>query len=143
MRTSGGVITGGCLCGALRYEARRDPLFAGLCYCADCRRASGSGFIPFMSFSSAALSIRGETRQHRSRAARGGVAVRNFCPACGGLVFGGEAGRDSSLNLYAGSLDDPALFLPTMAIFTRGRPSWAILPAGLEVFDTLPGEGPT
>ncbi|MBV8794858.1 MAG: aldehyde-activating protein, partial [Hyphomicrobiales bacterium] len=43
-------ITGGCLCGALRYEAVGEPIGSGHCYCADCRRASGSGFIPFMGF---------------------------------------------------------------------------------------------
>ena len=41
-------ITGGCMCGALRYEAFGQPTGSGHCYCVDCRRASGSGFIPFM-----------------------------------------------------------------------------------------------
>jgi hypothetical protein len=49
--------TGGCLCGALRYEADAEPLYAGLCYCTDCRKASGSGFIPFMGFAGATLHI--------------------------------------------------------------------------------------
>ena len=39
--------TGGCRCGSLRYEAVGEPLGSGHCYCADCRRASGSGFVPF------------------------------------------------------------------------------------------------
>jgi hypothetical protein len=46
--------SGGCLCGALRYEVEGEPLFAGYCYCADCRKGSGSG-IPFMGFGSAAV----------------------------------------------------------------------------------------
>ena len=50
-------ITGGCLCGALRYEASAPPDFAGYCCCADCRRASGSGFIPFMGFPAEALRV--------------------------------------------------------------------------------------
>jgi hypothetical protein len=65
--------------------------------------------------------------------------VRNFCPACGGLVFGGEIGRDESHTLYAGSLDDPGLFRPTLAIFVRDRPQWAPLPPGLTLFDEMPG----
>ncbi|HVO26987.1 MAG TPA: hypothetical protein VMW56_25535, partial [Candidatus Margulisiibacteriota bacterium] len=32
------MMTGGCLCGALRYEAEGEPLIAGYCYCVDCRR---------------------------------------------------------------------------------------------------------
>ena len=131
--------TGGCLCGALRYEAEGEPSGCGYCFCADCRKASGSGFIPFMGFASSAVRFSGPTRQVTSKAARGGEAVRNFCPTCGGLVFGGLAGRDGSYTIYAGSLDDPCAFRPRIAIFNRDRPAWVPLPPGLKVYDTLPG----
>ena len=123
--------TGGCLCGALRYKATGKALCAGYCFCADCRKASGSGFIPL----------------HRGRAQRrdlqrsnpaaplevpaaARVAVRNSCAACGGLVFGGEIGQSESFTIYAGSLDDPLLFSPSIAIFTRNHPPWAPIPPG-------------
>ncbi|MDB5705775.1 MAG: Gfa-like protein [Sphingomonas bacterium] len=133
------LITGGCLCGAVRYEASGEPDYAGHCYCADCRKASGSGFIPFMGFPAAALRITGATRQFGSPSFRGTEAVRNSCPACGGLVFGGVVGEDVSHTIYAGSLDDPSRFRPTIAIFNRDRPEWVPLPAGLTVFETMPG----
>jgi hypothetical protein len=128
--------TGGCLCGALGYEADGEPLFAGHCYCS--RRASGSGFIPFMGFSSSAVRFSGETRKFVSKSARGSDAVRNSCPICSSLVFGGEIGKTDSFTIYAGSLDDPSSFRPTMAIFARGRPSWAVIPPDLAVFDGMP-----
>jgi hypothetical protein len=127
--------TGGCLCGALRYEAEGEPTLAGHCYCADCRKASGSGFMPFMGFPSSAVRFHGRTLTFTSKAASGGNATRNSCPICGGLVFGGEVGRSKSFTLYAGSLDDPALFRPTVAIFVRGRPDWAVMPPDLQTFD--------
>ena len=130
--------TGGCLCGALRYEAHGEPLFAGHCYCSDCRRASGSGFIPFMGFSSSAVRFSGETRKFVSKSARGSDAVRNSCPICSSLVFGGEIGKTDSFTIYAGSLDDPSSFRPTIAIFARGRPSWAVIPPDLAIFDGMP-----
>jgi hypothetical protein len=132
------LYLGGCLCGAVRYEAQGEPLYAGHCYCADCRKASGSGFIPFIGFASSAVRFAGQTRQFRSRAASGGEAVRNSCPICGGLVFGGEVGAHEWHTIYAGSLDDPALFQPRIAIFTRGRPEWAVIPDGLIIFDGAP-----
>jgi hypothetical protein len=135
-------ITGGCLCGALGYEADGQPAHAGYCYCADCRKASGSGFIPFMGFSASAIQFSGETRQFRSRAARGGEAVRNFCPRCGSLVFGGEVGKHDSFTIYAGSLDEPSHFRPTIAIFAASRPAWVIIPPGLTVFDRMPEGSP-
>jgi len=87
--------TGGCLCGALRYEATGEPLYAGHCYCADCRKASGSGFIPFIGVARSEVSFSGQVLKHRSKARSGGDAVRNSCAACGGLVFGGELGEST------------------------------------------------
>jgi len=130
--------TGGCLCGALRYEAEGEPMYSGHCYCADCRKASGSGFIPFMGFRSSAVRFTGQSRTFTSKAASGGDAVRNYCPICGSLVFGGRVGQDSSHTIYAGSLDDPSAFRPKIAIFTRGRPDWAIIPPNLTPFAGMP-----
>lgn len=131
-------LTGGCLCGQLRYRAEGSPKYAGYCCCADCRRASGSGFVPFMGFAAVALEVTGETTTFSSTAFTGGEAVRNSCPRCGGLVFGGRYGVDQEHTLYAGSLDDPGQFRPTVAIFNRDRPEWVSLPDGLKVFDTMP-----
>jgi hypothetical protein len=111
----------------------------GYCCCADCRKASGSGFIPFMNFKAGQVRVSGETRRFSSRAFRGGEAVRNSCPACGGLVFGGIVGVDADHTIYAGALDDPAGFQPRIAIFGRDRPDWVVLPDGLTVFETMPG----
>ena len=130
--------TGGCLCGALRYEAEGEPENSGHCYCADCRKASGSGFIPFMGFRSSAVRFTGQSRTFASKAARGGDAVRNYCSVCGSLVFGGRVGQDSSHTIYAGSLDDPSHVHPRIAIFTRGRPDWVIIPPNLTQFEGLP-----
>jgi hypothetical protein len=138
MRESRTKYTGGCLCGALRYEARGEPLSAGHCYCADCRKASGSGFIPFMGFARNAVQFNGPSRIFTSKAANGGDAVRNFCLVCGSLVFGGEIGKSDTFTIYAGSLDDPSSFRPTIAIFTRNRPVWAIIPPNLTIFETMP-----
>ena len=134
-------ITGGCLCGAVRYEADSAPDYAGYCCCADCRKASGSGFIPFMGFDASAVRFSGETQLSIAKAIHGGEAVRNHCAACGGLVFGGVVGEAASHTIYAGSLDDPSWFKPTMAIFNSRRPAWVVLPEGLTVFEEMPGPG--
>ena len=128
-------FSGGCLCGALRYEATGEPKASGHCYCCDCRKASGSGFIPFMAFPADAVRLAGETAVHESPSARGTTATRNFCPRCHSLVVGGAIGKDKIYNIYAGSLDDPLLFQPTIAVFTRGRPEWAVIPPTLKVLN--------
>jgi len=133
------LYTGGCLCGALRYEATAAPIYAGLCYCADCRKASGSGFIPFMGFRAADLVITGEARQSHVPSVSGTTATRNHCAQCGGLVFGGIHGQTDEHTIYAGSLDNPALFEPKIALFVRDRPAWAEVKADLAEYETMPG----
>ena len=137
-RMSEAIWTGGCLCGAVRYEARGEPVFMGYCFCADCRKASGSGFIPFMGLPSGAVKITGAVLVHTLTHADGREAVRNSCVVCGGLVYGGEVGKSDGHTIYAGSLDDPSLFRPSMAIFTREKPDWVVVPPGLMLFEGLP-----
>src|ERR1700733_13556288 len=119
------LYTGGCLCGALRYEAFGEPIGSGHCYCADCRRASGSGFVPFMGFKAEDVRFTGEAREFRSKAANGGDAVRNRCATCMSLVFGGELGKSDSYTLYAGSLDDPPAVRPGRSSLRASRSTTA------------------
>jgi hypothetical protein len=130
--------TGGCLCGALRYEADGAPDYMGHCYCEDCRKASGSGFIPFASYPASRLRVTGDVRTHTLTLPDGRPSDRNFCPQCGGLVFGGVLGKSDSHTVYAGSLDDPSRFKPQIAIFMSQRASWAAVPPGLKEFARLP-----
>jgi hypothetical protein len=131
-------ITGGCLCGALRYEATAPPRAMGFCYCTACRKASGSGYIPFAVFASEALTITGPMLSFSSPAETGGDALRNSCAVCAGLVFGGPLGKTDSHTIYVGSADDPSWFKPTIAIFVRNLPSWVVVPPGLAQFEALP-----
>jgi len=133
------MYCGGCICGAVRYEAGGLPSVQGYCFCRDCRKASGSGFIPFLSFPASSVRFEGETKHCIAKAARGGNAVRNRCVNCGSLVFGGIVGGDSEHTIYGGSLDEPSLFKPAIAIFVRDKPDWVLIPTGLELFETLPG----
>lgn len=45
MNQANRILTGGCLCGAVRYQVEGEPLYAGFCYCVDCRKASGAGVV--------------------------------------------------------------------------------------------------
>jgi hypothetical protein len=93
-----------------------------------------------MGFPAGRITFTGASATFASPAASGAVAIRNACPRCRSLVFGGEVGVDESFTVYAGSLDDPARFRPEIAIFVAGKPDWVVLPPGLRLFDRLPGE---
>jgi len=43
------MLTGGCCCGAIRYEAGGEPFHATLCHCTTCRRSSGAPIVAWFS----------------------------------------------------------------------------------------------
>ena len=88
-----------------------------------------------MGFASSAVRFSGQTLKFTSKAANGNDAVRNSCPVCGSLVFGGDVGTAKVFTIYAGALDDPSLFHPRVAVFTRDHPTWAVIPPDLTTFD--------
>ena len=67
-------VTGGCLCGAVRVEARGRPDRVALCHCLDCRKHHGALFYAAAIFPAAAVTVSGALRAYKGRC---------FCPACG------------------------------------------------------------
>jgi hypothetical protein len=132
-------LTGGCVCGALRYRARGEPRLQGFCHCRACQRISGSGHIGFICFPESAVTLQGEMHSYSLVGGSGLPAMRYFCPTCHSAVFGRGDVMPGQINLYAGSLDDPARFKPQMAIFVRSRPPWDDVSRGLVCYETVPG----
>jgi len=87
----------------------------------------------------ASLTCSGPVKQSRTPGGSGKPAVRNFCAECGSLLFGTPESAPELTTVYAGSLDDPALFRPREALFTAHRPDWARLAAQLVEHEALPG----
>ncbi len=54
------TFLGGCLCGAVRYQADGEPFRIGICHCADCRKESGSSFTSFAHWRRDAFTYSGE-----------------------------------------------------------------------------------
>lgn len=133
-----GRLTGGCLCGAVRYESAGPALFSAVCHCRDCQRASGSGGVPVLGVPRPSFSCTGPVKQSRSTGGSGQTAVRNFCADCGSLLFGTPESAPEMVTIYVGSLDDSSAFQPTDALFAGQRPAWARLALPLADHAGLP-----
>ena len=130
------TTSGGCLCGAVRYELSAPQLFGGFCHCVDCRKTSSSHSAS-MAVPEAALKITGETRSFSSVGGSGNPVTRVFCPNCGtGILSKGV--RPGVVMLKAGTLDDPEHFKPMAAIYVSRAPSWDKPPQGLPAFAEMP-----
>ncbi len=118
-------ITGGCLCGAVRFRISAKPIAARLCWCRLCQYlASGNATVNVV-FPSDALSIEGELRDYRSIAASGNVMHRRFCPTCGTQLFSAAESRPHLIIVRNGALDDTELLAPSATIWTSEAPEWA------------------
>ncbi|HEY5808241.1 MAG TPA: GFA family protein [Povalibacter sp.] len=134
------MITGGCLCGRVRYESQGAALFSVICHCRDCQRVSGSGGVPVMGVSKARFRVTGEPAQFAVEGGSRKQAIRHFCPDCGSLLFGTPEVIPDTVTLYVGSLDDPNVFKPEHSMFVRDRPCWARIDAAIPEYQTVPIE---
>lgn len=132
------VFSGGCLCGAVRYESTGEPVATGHCQCIDCRKSSGSGHCSHMGVHKNAFRVTGEVRFYESPADSGNIVGRGFCPVCGAAVYSVNSGMPGLAFVRASSLDDPEVFKPQMVVYTSRGPSWDRLDPDLPKFATMP-----
>jgi len=133
--------SGGCLCGAVRYEIDGEPAFSGHCHCTDCQKATGTGHVSVTGLPRAAVRIVGETRGYTSEGESGQPITRHFCPTCGSLLYSAPTAMAGFINITAGTLDDPSVFQPQLVIYTRSRPAWDRIDSGLPEFEGMPQRG--
>lgn len=133
-------LTGGCACGAVRYECSGDPMFSANCYCRDCQRSSGTALASVLIVPKGALKIlKGEPRYFTVTADSGKKLSRGFCPTCGSPIFSQIEALPDAIGIKAASLDDPSRFSPTMNIYMSSAPAWAPVTDNLMKFPKMPG----
>jgi hypothetical protein len=100
-------MTGGCPCGAIRYQIASFPLLLYTCNCTNCQTTSGSAFALNMPVAAKDFHIlQGEPKGWRRRSPSGADVTSWFCGDCGGRIYGERVGRPQSINIRAGTLDD-------------------------------------
>jgi hypothetical protein len=115
-RVEGGVRTGGCLCGAVRYSVHGDPVHVRRCHCADCRKESGSAFTVYAHWPVEAFELSGEISSYDGR---------GFCPRCGSRLVDTADPGESLVEIRIGSLDEaPFELKPEDEIWVKRRESW-------------------
>jgi len=131
-------LSGGCACGAIRYECDADPIIMMNCHCRDCQKASGSGYAAIVVVPKAAVKIRGEPRYHKVIGQSGKATERGFCTNCGSPMTVTSERRPDVLGLQAGSLDDPSTYQPMMNVFTSSSQPWDKMDAKLQKYSHSP-----
>ena len=117
------IRTGGCLCGAVRYEVVGEPFKSGLCHCADCRKVTGTAFLAYADWRRNQFSYTGKVETYQGR---------SFCPECGSRLFSLD---DAEAEIYLGSLDDaPNAIAPQIELWCKRREPWLPTMPGIAMY---------
>ena len=120
MNTKSDKVTGGCLCGAIRYEAEQAPFDTVYCHCRMCQKGLGSLFGAAAVFKHAHFCfVSGEPAWYRSS----NSVTRGFCGQCGSPIAWQRDDRDY-LVIWIGTLDQPEKCKPKAHTWTESKIPW-------------------
>lgn len=131
-------LEGGCYCGAVRYLAEGEPMMKAQCHCRECQYITGGSPNVFIAMPIPGFAYTKGTPKQFTRSDLERAATREFCPECGAHVVTRSPGFPAVI-LKVGSLDDPSVFRPDMAIFTVDKQAFHHIPEGIPAFERLPG----
>lgn len=130
--------TGGCQCGAVRYEFSGSPIEVYVCHCTECRKQSASAFgISVIVPSKQVRLSKGSLQAWTRRADSGGSIQCFFCPDCGTRVWHGNRETEAAISIKGGSLDCPPDISTANHIWTRSKLPGVLIPDGVTQY---PGE---
>ena len=138
MPETGAEITGGCLCGAVRFWSTAAPLSVRYCWCRDCQHFAAGNATVNVVFSKPEVTVEGEVSVYESLADSGSRMRRSFCAKCGSPLFSEAEPRPHLIIIRAGALDDPDAVPPGSTIWAASAPRWACIDADLPQFPKMP-----
>ena len=129
--------SGGCHCGAIRYDVDGEPQHVALCHCSDCRRSAGAPMVSWAAFTADALTVtQGQPVTFNSS----GAAMRSFCGTCGtGLFYRNADMLPGIVDIQSVTLDDPEALPPEAHIQVAERLHWMDDLDSLTRFERFPG----
>ena len=135
-------FSGGCLCGAVRYECSSEPVNIAHCFCTDCQKSSGTQMSTNLLVPKASVKVtKGKPAQYTRTGDSGKNVTRFFCSGCGSTLWSeGEVVPDLRI-VKAGSLDDSSWVKPGISIYMDSAPKWSALPQGIPSFPKMPPAG--
>lgn len=127
--------TGGCQCGAIRYELTGAIRTLYACHCRECRKQSASAFGLSVFVARESLRLTCGTPKFWSRPTDSGQVLDcAFCPDCGSRLWHQRRGAGDTVSVKAGSLDAPVDLRFAVHIWTSRKLPGVVLPEGAVQF---------
>jgi hypothetical protein len=120
-------LTGGCLCGGVRFEVTEPLLSAGYCHCTRCRRRTGTAASAQARIAPGSLRITAGEDLVRQYEPDGGFA-KAFCSECGSALWSRHPDDAEVMSVRLGAFDDDPGVRPAYRQFTAYAAVWEPLP---------------
>jgi hypothetical protein len=133
------AYTGGCACGAIRYEISGEPMAENDCQCRDCQHRSGTGHGSYLTFpDQRRVTLEGKATHWDVAGDNGNVKTHAFCTVCGSPVYLTFSAAPDRFTVHAASLDDPGRYKPQAVTYTMRGYTWDHLDPALPKFEKMP-----
>ena len=132
-------FSGGCYCGAVRYECSSEPVHSVHCFCEHCQKFTGTQMSTNIAVPKSSVRVtKGQPAEFTTTGDSGKKVKRSFCAKCGSPLFSEPELLEGTLIIKVGSLDDSSWVQPAASIYVESAASWSTLPEGIPRFPKLP-----
>ena len=128
------TYTGGCACGAIRFEIADEPLFQNHCQCLDCQHITSAGHGSYLTFPRQHVKQSGQAALWQMTGDSGNAKTSGFCAACGSPVHLTFAAMPDIFTVHAACLDDPSRFKPQVLTYAKRGHAWDLVDPAVPAF---------
>ena len=132
-------LTGGCYCKGIRYTYDGEIKAALQCHCRECQYITGGHPNAIVILDLDGFKYDQGTPASFKRSDLEKPVTRFFCPACGTAIGTQTPTRPGSMVVKVGTLDDPSVYQPKIAIFTVDKQAFHHIPDDVQAFERRPG----
>ncbi len=131
-------FTGRCYCGDVQYEASGDPAIKAQCHCRECQYISGGSANVTIGMPANGVKYTKGSPSKFTRDDLDNAVTREFCGNCGTHIVSRAPVLPDVVFLKVGTMDDPSLFTPDIAIFTVDQQAFQHVPDAMPAFERMP-----
>ena len=125
-------VHGGCLCGAVRFEAGLPSKWCAHCHCSMCRRAHGAGYVTWVGFDGNQFRLlQGDDRLAWYASSPG--ARRGFCRDCGSTMLFESERWAGETHVALACIDEAIDRQPQANVFYDAHVDWMPIDESLKI----------
>lgn len=130
------MLSGGCLCGGVRYEIEGNLRRLTHCHCGMCRKAHGAAFATYAAVKRERFRFTASATLRAYKSSE--LVTREFCSVCGSSLFWTTTQEPEIIGLAVGTLDGDPEGRPVGHIYTRDKAPWFSITDDLVQYETEP-----